>query len=65
MESIIVQQPHVEHIRKKFFSLFTVCIMDIERKVTAPDLELIPASPSCHDDKVRCRGALYTIDLMI
>ena len=64
MESVIVQQPHVEHIRKKFFSLFTVCIMDIERKVKAPDLELIP-SPSCHDDKVRCGGASYTIDLMV
>jgi hypothetical protein len=65
MESVIVQQPHIEHIRKKYFSLFTVCIMDIERKVAAPDLELLPAPPFYPDDKVRSVGASYTIDLKV
>jgi hypothetical protein len=61
MESVIVQQPYVEHIRKKYFSLFTVCIMDIERKVAAPDLERLPALPSYH----RSGGASYTIDFKV
>jgi hypothetical protein len=63
MESFIVQQPHIEHIRKKYFSLFTVCIIDIERKSAAPDLGLMPVSPSYKDDKVRFREASYIIDL--
>ena len=65
MESINVQQPHIGHIRKKYFSLYTVCIMDIERKIAAPDLELLPAPPFYHDDKARSGGTLYTIDLKV
>jgi hypothetical protein len=65
MESINVQQPHIEHIRKKYFSLFTICIMDIERKVAAPDLELLPAPPFYHDDKVKSGVDSYTIDLKV
>jgi hypothetical protein len=65
MESVIVQRSHVEHIRKKYFSLFTVCIMDIERKVATPDLEPIPPSPLYHCDKILSAGALYTIDLKV
>lgn len=65
MDSEFYQQPYVEHIRKKYFSLFSVCIMDIERKIVAPDLELIPALPSYHNDKVRSGGAAYIIDLKV
>jgi hypothetical protein len=61
MENIIIQQPQIEHIRKKFFSLFTVCIMDIERKVAKPDHELLPVSPSYH----RPGGAPYIIDFKV
>ena len=65
MEGVIVQQPRIERIRKKYFSLFTVCIMDIERKSAAPDLELLPTSTSYLHDKVRSGGASYTIDLKV
>jgi hypothetical protein len=67
MESVILQRPHVEHIRKKYFSLFTVCIMDIERKVAGPDLELIPPSPLYHCNKIESAGAgsIYTIDMKV
>jgi hypothetical protein len=41
METIFHQQTHVEHIRKKIFSLFTICIMEVERKTTMPDLGLV------------------------
>jgi hypothetical protein len=65
MESVSVQQPHIEHIRKKCFSLFTFYIMDIERKLTKPELGLKPILPSYHDDKVRFEGVSYTIDLKV
>jgi hypothetical protein len=65
MESVIFQQPHVEHVRKIIFSLYTVCIMDIERKVEAPDLEMIPAWQFYHNDSVRPGRASYTIDLKV
>jgi len=41
METIFHQQTHVEHIRKKIFSLFTICIMYVESKTTTPDRELV------------------------
>jgi len=65
MERVIVQQPHIEHIRKRYFSLFTVCTMDIERKAAEPDFEMLPSAPSCYNDKERSKGALYTIDLKV
>jgi hypothetical protein len=66
MESVIVQQSHVERIRKKYFSLFTICVMDIERKVAMPELELLPAPPSCHNEEIRSGGgASYIIDLKV
>jgi len=65
MKSVIVQQPHVERIRKKYFSLFTFCILDIERKAASPELELIPAPPSYSDGKVRFCKSSYTIDLKV
>jgi len=65
MESIIVQHPYVERIRKKYFSLFTVCIMDIERKPTASDVDLFPGPPFYHNDKDRPSGTSYSIDLKI
>jgi hypothetical protein len=39
--------------------------MDIERKVAAPNLDLISASPPYHNDKIRSGEALYTIDLKV
>lgn len=65
MKSVIVQQPQVERIRKKYFSLFTVCILDIERKAASPELELIPAPQSYSDGKVGFGEASYTIDLRV
>ncbi len=65
MDSAFYQQPYVEHIRKKYFSLFSVCITDIERKIVAPDLDLIPSLPSYHNDKVRSKGAVCIIDLKV
>jgi hypothetical protein len=65
LESIIYQKPYVEHIRKKYFSLFSICIMDIDRQGVTPNLELITAPPSFHNDKVRSVGAAYTIDLKV
>jgi hypothetical protein len=65
MDSVIVQQPCVEHIRKKYFSLFTVCIMDIERKSAETDRELLPSFPSYLRDKVRSGVAPYSIDLKV
>jgi hypothetical protein len=65
MENFIFQQPQVEHVRKIIYSLYTVCIMDIERKVEAADLEQMPAWQFYHNDKVRHRRASYTIDLKV
>jgi len=65
MESISVQNPQIERIRKKYFSLFTFCIMDIERKSIASGIDLLPGPPFYHNDKDRPLGTSYVIDLKI
>jgi hypothetical protein len=65
MERSIVQQPHIEHVRKITFSLYTVCNIDIERKVEEPDLELITACRGYNSDKVSSGKTSYTIDLKV
>jgi hypothetical protein len=64
MEGVFYQQPYVEHIRKKYL-LFTVCIMDIERKVTPLCINFNPTLPFYHNDNVKYGETSYTIDLKI
>ncbi len=62
MEHIFEQETHVKHVRKRIFSLFTVCIMDYEKIVTTPEMR--PTLQS-HMKKVQNGCGPYLIDLQV
>ena len=65
MEHIFEQQTHVKHVRKRIFSLFTICIIDYEKIVTTPHLVEMRPTLQSHMEKVQNGKVPYLIDLRV
>jgi hypothetical protein len=65
MEHIVAQQTHVKHVRKRIFSLFTVCIIDFEERVTTPHLVETRPILQSHIEKVQNGRVSYLVDLRV
>jgi len=65
MEHIVEQQTHVVHVRKRIFSLFTICIMDSEKIVTTPHLVEMRPTLQPQMEKVQNGRVPYLIDLQV
>ena len=65
MEHIVEQQTHVVRVRKRIFSLFTICIMDSEKIVTTPHLVEMGPTLQSRREKVQNGRVSYLIDLQV
>ena len=54
---------NIERTRKRIFSLFTVCIIDYEKKSTTPDLEIMHDAQSHLIENDRTGSSSSIIDI--
>jgi hypothetical protein len=65
MEHIVKKQTHVVHVRRRTFSLFTICIVDSEKIVTTPQRVEMRPTPLSHMEKMQNGRVSYLIDLKV
>jgi hypothetical protein len=63
MERIVEQQANIKRTQKRIFALFTQCIVDIRKTVTASGLEMLDVGVGV--EKLQTTADSYIIDLKL